>query len=149
MEAPTWVQLNEDMKAAMRAKDAEKLQTIRMLIAALKNLKIELRRDVTEEEITDLLATEVKKRRDAIRLYTEGNRPELAAKEESEIELIQNYLPKQLTDDEVAAMVDEAIAQSGAASKKDMGKVMGIVVPQTKGRFDGSKIKDIVIAKLP
>jgi len=149
MEAQTWTQLNEDMKNAMRAREADKLLTIRMLISVLKNKKIELRRDLTEEEIVDSLATEVKKRRDAIELYTRGERPELAAKEEAEIVIIQSYLPTQLTDEEVAAMVDEAIASTGAESKKDMGKVMGVVVPQTKGRYDGSKIKNIVMAKLP
>lgn len=149
MEAQTWTQLNEDMKNAMRAREADKLMTIRMLISVLKNKKIELRRDLTEEEIVDSLATEVKKRRDAIELYTKGDRPELAAKEEAEIVIIQAYLPTQLTDEEVAAMVDEAIATTGAESKKDMGKVMGVVVPQTKGRYDGSKIKNLVMAKLP
>ena len=149
MEAQTWVRLHSDMKDAMRARAVEKLSTIRMVIATLQNKKIELRREVTEEEIMDVLSTEVKKHQNTSELYRKGNRPDLADKEDSEIVMIQEYLPEQLTEADVAAIVEAVIAETGAASKKDMGKVMGAVVAQTKGRFDGSKIKDIVMAKLP
>lgn len=149
MEAQTWVRLHDDMKDAMRAREADKLGTIRMLISTLKNKRIELRQDLTEEEIVDVLSTEVKKRREAAEMYRKGDRADLADKEESEIVIIQNYLPAQLSEADVAAIVEAVIAETGASSKKDMGKVMGPVVAQTKGRFDGSKIKDIVMAKLP
>ncbi|MEZ4460739.1 MAG: GatB/YqeY domain-containing protein [bacterium] len=147
-EAQTFIQMKEDMKTAMKAKAAERLSAIRMLIAALKNKQIDLRRDLTEEEIIDVLSTEAKKRRDSIEQYTAGNRPELAAKEEAELEVIAEYLPKPLTEEEVIALVEAQIAKSGAANKKDMGKVMGPVVAQTKGRFDGGRIKDLVLSRL-
>lgn len=147
-EAQTFIRMKEDMKDAMRAKEAEKLGTIRMLISSLKNKAIDLRRELTEEEIVDVLSTESKKRREAIEMYRNGGREDLAEKEEAELVVIGNYLPTPLTEDEVLAMIDAAMAATGAATKKDMGKVMGVMVPQTKGRFDGSKIKDLVMSKL-
>lgn len=147
-EAQTFVQMKEDMKDAMRAKDAERLGTIRMLISAIKNKAIDLRRDLTEEEIVDVLSTESKKRREAIEQYTNGGRDDLAAKEEAELVVIGNYLPAPLTDEEVVALIVAAMDATGASAKKDIGKVMGIVVPQTKGRFDGGRVKDLVMARL-
>lgn len=147
-EAQTFIRMKEDMKDAMRAKEAEKLGTIRMLISSLKNKAIDLRRELTEEEIVDVLSTESKKRREAIEMYRNGGREDLAEKEEAELVVIGNYLPTPLTEDEVLAMIDAAMAATGASTKKDMGKVMGVMVPQTKGRFDGSKIKDLVMSKL-
>lgn len=147
-EAQTFLTMQEDMKTAMRARDSERLGAIRLLISSIKNKKIDLRRDLTEEEILEVLATESKKRRESAEAYRNGDRLELAEKEEFELTVIANYLPEPLTDDEVNAMIDAAIAESGATTKRDMGKVMGQVMPQTKGRFDGSKIKDMVMAKL-
>lgn len=147
-EAQTLTRIKEDMKNAMRAKQADRLSAIRMLIAALQNKGIDLRRDLTEDEIIDVLSSEAKKRRDSIEQYTTGNRPELAAKEQAELEIIAEYLPKPLTEEEVVAMVEAQIVKSGAATKKDMGKVMGPVIAQTKGRFDGARIKDIVLSQL-
>lgn len=147
-EAQTFLTMQEDMKTAMRARDSERLGAIRLLISSIKNKKIDLRRDLTEEEILEVLATESKKRRESAEAYRNGDRLELAEKEEFELTVIANYLPEPLTDDEVNAMIDAAIADSGATTKRDMGKVMGQVMPQTKGRFDGSKIKDMVMAKL-
>lgn len=148
-EAQTFLTMQEDLKTAMRAKDSERVGALRMIISSLKNKRIDLRRDLTEEEIVDVLSTESKKRREAAEAYRQGDRLELAEKEEFELTVIALYLPQPLTDEEVNAMIEAAVAQTGAASKRDMGKVMGLVMPQTKGRFDGGKIKDMVLAKLP
>jgi len=147
-EAETYVQMQSDMKDAMRARDAERRDTLRMLISVLKNKKIEVQRDLTEEDILSVLSTEAKKRRESAQAYHDGDRPELAAKEEAELVIIEEYLPQQLTDDEALEIVKQAIADTGASSKRDMGKVMGKVMPQFKGRYDGSKVKDLVLANL-
>lgn len=148
-EAETFTQLKSDMKEAMKAKDKETLSTVRMLISSLQNQAIELKRDLTEEDILGVLSTEAKKRRDAAEQYREGGREELAEKEETELEVLEKYLPRQLSDSEVAQMVDDVIAEVGAETKRDMGKVMGAIMPKVKGRFDGSKVKDFVMEKLP
>jgi uncharacterized protein YqeY len=147
-EAPTFIRMKEDMKDAMRAKEADRLGSIRMLISALKNKAIELRRDVTEEEILEIMATEAKKRRESIDLYTTGERPDLVAKEEADLVVIAAYLPEPLSEAEVVKMIEEIIAETGASTKKDIGKVMGKIVSLTKGRFDGGQIKDLVMARL-
>lgn len=144
----TMTLLNTHMKEAMRAKQAERLGALRFLISNLKNKQIELRRELTQEEIVSALSTEVKKRREAAAAYREGGRLELAEKEEFELALIQEYLPKQLEEEEVIAMIVAAIEETGATTKRDMGRVMGRVISQTKGRFDGSKIKNLVLARL-
>lgn len=147
-EAQTFTQLKTDMKTAMKAKDAERLSTIRMLISSLKNEQIDKKGDLSEDEITSVLATEAKKRREAADSYRDGGRDELADKEEAELKVIEDYLPKQLSDDEVADIVDELIEQTGAATKSDMGKIMGPLMGRIKGQFDGSRAKDIVMSKL-
>jgi hypothetical protein len=148
MAAETFERIQADVKTAMRAKDRERTTALRMLVSVLKNKQIDLRRDLTEEDILGVLSTEAKKRREAAQAYRDGGRDELADKEASELELIEVYLPQQLSDDEVAAMVTEVIAQVGAETKRDMGKVMGKMMPRIKGRFEGSKLKDIVLAQL-
>ncbi len=148
-EAPTYLKLKDDMKTAMKAREKDRLQTIRMLISSLNNAKIELQRDLTEEDIVNVFSTEAKKRRESAKAYRDGDRPELADKEDAELEVITEYLPAQLTDEEVGAIVEAVVAEVGATSKRDMGKVMGKVIPQVKGRFDGARVKDIVLSKLP
>ena len=147
-DAKTFLQLKDDMKTAMKAREKVKLGTIRMLISALKNKAIDLRADLTEEDVIAVLTSEGKKRRDSIELYRKGEREDLAEIEEVELALILTYLPKQLTDEEVAVMVDEVIAQTGASAKSDMGKVMGAMMPKVKGLYDGKKVKALVMSKL-
>lgn len=147
-DAKTFLQLKDDMKTAMKAREKVKLGTIRMLISALKNKAIDLRADLTEEDVIAVLTSEGKKRRDSIELYRKGEREDLAEIEEVELALILTYLPKQLTDEEVAVMVDEVIAQTGASAKSDMGKVMGAMMPKVKGLYDGKKVKTLVMSKL-
>lgn len=140
--------LKADIKTAMKARETEKLTTLRMLHSSLKNFAIDAQRDITDEDVSEVLAKEVKKRRQSAEAYDEAGRDELAQKERREIEWIQTYLPAQLTDAEVEAMIDEIITQTGAETRRDMGKVMGAVVPRVKGRYDASKIKDLVLSKL-
>ena len=140
--------LKEDLKTAMRAREMEKLSTLRMLTASLKNQAIEVRRELNDEDVMDVLTKEAKKRRQAADAYEEAGRAELAEKEARELEWIQAYLPKQLTDEEVGAMIDEIIAEQGIESRRQMGQVMGAVMPRIKGRFDGGRVKDLVLARL-
>ncbi|RDV36667.1 GatB/YqeY domain-containing protein [Bradymonadaceae bacterium TMQ3] len=143
-----FARIKDDVKTAMRARDTERLSTLRMLQSTIKNQEIDLKRPLTDDEITDVLATEIKKRRQSAEVYESGGRPELAEKELEEIKVLQDYLPAQLSDDEAATIVADAIAEVGAESRKDMGKVMGVVIPKLKGVYDTSKVKDLVLAKL-
>lgn len=138
--------INEDMKAAMKAKDEgkERLSTIRMAKAALKNAEIDKRRPLTDDEVIEVLAREVKQRRDAIAEYGAGAGAEYVQKLEGEIAVLMDYLPQQLTEAEVRALVQEAVQATGAASVKEMGKVMGVLMPKVKGRADGKLVNQIV-----
>lgn len=147
-EPQTLTTLKSDMKDAMKARESERLGTIRMLISALKNKQIDLGRELTDEDVVTVLATEAKKRREAADSFRQGDRVELAEKEESELVVIEAYLPRQLSEDEVAAIVDELIASTGAEKKSDMGKIMGPLMGRIKGQFDGGRAKDIVMSKL-
>jgi len=146
--ADTMEQLTADMKAAMKARETERLGTIRMLRSSLKNEQINLGRELTDDDVVGVLSSEAKKRREAAEAYREGGRDELADKEEAELAVIEEYLPKQLSDDEIAELVDEVMAETGAETKGDMGKVMGSIMPRVKGKADGNKVREIVMSKL-
>ncbi len=141
-------QIQEDTKDAMRARDTEKTTTLRMLASSIKNRAIELRRDLDDEEAVGILTTEAKKRREAAAAYHTGDRQELAEKEERELEMIQKYLPTQLTDEEASKVVAETIVEVGAESRKDMARVMGAVMPKLRGIYEGSRVKDLVMQQL-
>ena len=147
-EAQTFTQMKEDMKDAMRAKAADRLGTIRMLISSLQNKQIDLKRDLTEADIVSVLATEAKKRREASESFRDNGREELADKEDYELTVIEGYLPAQLNEDDVAAIIDEIMASTGATAKSDMGKVMGPLMSLIKGQFDGGKARNILMSKL-
>ena len=132
------------MKTAMKAKDQVTLSTIRMVTSAVKNKEIELIRKLSEEETAEVIAKAIKQRRDSIEQYRKGAREDLAAKEESEIAVLERYLPKQLTEAEVTALAREAIAAVGATSAKEMGKVMGQLMPKVKGKADGGVVNRVV-----
>ncbi len=140
--------LAADMKEAMRSKDKLKLSTIRLIRSEIKNAEIEKGELLTEDEVTGVLARELKKRRESMVLYDEGGRPELAEKESKEAAVLEEYLPDQLSTEEVEALVDEAIAATGAGSVKEMGKVMGALMPKLRGRADGTVVSSIVKEKL-
>jgi uncharacterized protein len=142
--------LQEDMKAAMIAKDEDKLSTLRMLKSALQYAEIAKGAgyEATDEDVVEVVSKEVKKRREAIDLYEKGGRPELADKEKKEIEVLSVYLPEQMDEKEVSKLVDEAISSSGASSIQDMGKVMGILMPKVKGKADAGMVSSLVRQKL-
>src|SRR4051812_33687171 len=144
-------QIDQDLKEAMKAKQAERLAVIRMLKSALKNLAIEKGgMDFVLDDATALAVVrkEMKKRQDAIEGFEKGNRPELAAKEKAEAQILQSYLPQGLTADELAALVDVAIAEAGATSKAQMGAVMKLASQKAAGRADGKALSAAVAARL-
>jgi hypothetical protein len=143
-------QISSDLTAAMKARDREAMGTLRMVVAAIRNARVAEGHtgDVTDEEVLDLLAREAKRRAEAAEAYEAGGRGELAAKERRELEIIRRYLPAELTDDEVAAIVDEAVRATGADSPSDMGKVMAAVMPRVKGRADGKRVNALVRDRL-
>jgi len=138
------VKLKKDMVVAMRAKEKLRLGTIRMLIAEINKAEIAKRSPLDEAETVTLLTREAKKRREAAELYKEGGRLELAEKEELELLVIQGYLPKAMGGEEVREIVQAIIERVQPQSQKDMGKVMGPLMPQIRGRFDGKAASAIV-----
>jgi uncharacterized protein YqeY len=138
-----------DLTEAMKAKDARRLSTLRMVKANLMNRKIEKGGELADDEIIKALQTLVKQRRDSIEQYEKAGRSELAAKEQSEIDVIEAYLPQAASDDEIAAAVDAAVAETGATSMKDMGNVMKAAMAKLAGKSaDGRVVSDAVKAKL-
>jgi uncharacterized protein len=140
--------LQTEMKEAMKSRDALRLSTIRMVISAVKNRDIELRRELNDAEITETIATLCKQRRESIKLFKEAGRQELVDKEEAELALMISFLPQQLTREELVSLVEKAITETGAASGKDMGKVMKALAPSVSGRADGKLVSEIVKEKL-
>ena len=138
--------LTEDMKQAMKDKESGKLRlsVIRMARANIKNIEIDEKRELNDDEVLAVLMKEVKMRQDSLEEFTKAGRDELAEQAKQEIAILRKYLPEQLTDDELRALVQEAIDETGAASQKDMGKVMAAVMPKTKGRADGKRINAMV-----
>lgn len=136
--------IQSDLKTAMKARESLKVSTIRMLTAAIKQFQIDQQKDVDDAAIIGIITKMVKQRQESAKAYTEGNRPELAEKEQAEIDILQPYLPEQMSDEDVAAAVNKAIADTGASAMADMGKVMGILTPQLKGRADMGKVSQLV-----
>lgn len=144
-------QITEDMKTAMRERNAAALGTIRMLKSALKNAAIEkggADAELTDPEVVAVVRREVKKRQDSIEQYRAAGRAELAEQEEVEIAVLQAYLPEPLGEDELTAIIDAAIAEVGATSRKEMGAVMKLVQERSAGRADGKTLSQAVMAKL-
>ena len=139
-------QLTEDMKQAMKAKEAgkQRLSVIRMVRAAIKNVEIDSKKELTEEGVPDIVAKEVKMRRDSMDEFKKANRQDLVEQLEQEIAILLPYLPQQLTEEEVRALVSEAVAATGATTSKEMGKVMAVLMPKVKGRADGKLVNTIV-----
>jgi uncharacterized protein len=140
--------LDEDMKQAMRERAQLRLDTIRMLKSAIKYREIELAKALDDAGVIAVVAGEIKRRRDAIEQYRAGNRQDLADKEQKEMEVLQAYLPQQLTEAELRAKVDEAAKKVGAQGMKDMGAVMKALMPEVQGRADGKVVSDLVKARL-
>ncbi len=140
--------IKDDMKSAMRAKEKERLGTIRMLLAAIKQREIDERIILDDSQVMSVIEKMVKQRRDSIKQYMAAERSDLADIEQTELELLQTYLPAQMTDSEMDTLVTLAITESGAAGPQDIGKLMGVLKPQAQGRADMGKISQLVKAKL-
>ena len=140
--------LDEDLKSAMRAKDSLRMNTVRALKSAVKYREIELMKPLDDAGILGVVSTEIKRRRDSVEQYRAGNRPDLADKEEAEIKILQEFLPQQLTREEVEAKVAEAITRVGAQGPKDMGAVMKALLPEVQGRADGKVVSELVKQRL-
>ncbi|MEH6888293.1 GatB/YqeY domain-containing protein [Bacillus sp. JJ864] len=136
--------LNDDMKQAMKNREKEKLTVIRMVKSALQNEAIKLQNSLTEEEELTVLAREVKQYKDSLLEFEKAGREDLVDKLKSEIQILETYLPEQLTEEELTAVIQQVISEVGAASKADMGKVMSAVMPKIKGKADGSQVNRLV-----
>lgn len=141
-------QINQDMKAAMRSKDEARLSAIRMLWAAIQRREVDERITLDDTQVLSVVEKTVRQSRDAVEQFLKGNRPDLADKENRDIAFWEVYLPAQASDDEVAKLVKEAIASTGAVSIKDMGKVVGVLKPKLQGRADMGKVSALVKAQL-
>lgn len=140
--------LREEMKAAMRAKDKQRLSTIRLIQAEIKRIEVDERIDVDDDRVLVVMDKMCKQRRDSIQQYTDAGRIELADIEAAEIVVIQEFLPSQLNQQELTDMVADAVASSSAESMKDMGKVMAILKPKLQGRADMGEVSKLIKAKL-
>ncbi|RDX36069.1 GatB/YqeY domain-containing protein [Kangiella sp. HD9-110m-PIT-SAG07] len=140
--------LKEEMKDAMRAKDKARLTTIRLALSAIKQIEVDTRETLDDTAILAIIDKAVKQRRDSIKQYEDAGRQELADIEKAEIEVLQEFLPQPLTDDEINALIEDAVAKTGAESMKDMGKVMGMLKPQLQGRADMGAVSGKIKARL-
>jgi hypothetical protein len=140
--------IQDDVKAAMKAKDKDRLSTLRLISAAIKQREVDERIELNDEQVLAVLDKMVKQRRDSIKQYSDAGRADLADAEQAEVGIIQEYLPEALSEDEIAAIIEQAIADTGAASMQDMGKVMGKVKPQVQGRADVGAVSALVKQKL-
>jgi len=140
--------ITDDMKAAMKGGDKPRLGVIRLILAAIKQIEVDERIELDDERVLSVLDKMVKQRRDSITQYENAGRTELANQEKFEIGIIQEYLPQQLTEAEIAALIDEAMQTTGAASMKDMGKIMGILKPRLQGRADMAAVSAQIKQKL-
>lgn len=140
--------IKNDTNQALKEKKAVEVSTLRMLWGAIKDKEIFLRKgdevNLSDEQVIDVIMSEIKKRKDSVAAYTQGGRNDLADREGEEIKILEKYLPEQLSDEELQIIVKEAIAPLGAVSMKDFGKIMGTVMPKVKGKADGNKISEIL-----
>ena len=136
--------LLSDMKGALKARDSLRLSTIRGLNSEIKNKEIYLRRDILDEEVLSLVASQIKKRKEAAAMFEKGGRFDLSEKEDQERVILQGYLPEQASEDEVRNRVREVIAELAAQGPKDLGKVMKTIIPEFKGKADSGMIKNLV-----
>jgi uncharacterized protein YqeY len=136
--------IDADIKNALKSGAKDKLSTLRMLSAALKNKQIDKRRPLTEEEVSDSVRSLIKQRKDSIEQFGQGGRQDLVDKETAEVKVLEVYLPQQMSREEIAVMVRDAVAQTGAQGAKDMGKVMKALIPRMGGRADGKLVSELV-----
>ena len=137
-----------DMKDAMRGREQLKVDTLRMVLSAIKNKEIETKSDLNEAGVISIISTLVKQRKDAAELYRKGDRNDLADKEETEIDMLKDYLPEEMPEEEVVKLVNDVILETGAASMADMGKVMQCVMAKVAGRAEGKVVNELVKRQL-
>lgn len=143
-------QLQKDLIASMKAKDENVVTAIRMLKTSIMKFETAgAAKQATDEEILQIINKEIKQRKDSIEQYEKGGRPELAAKEKAEMAFLEKYLPPQMDEEEIRAIIKEGIAETGATSKADMGRVMGAIMPKVKGKADGGLVNKLVQSMLP
>ncbi|MCW8963545.1 MAG: GatB/YqeY domain-containing protein [Gammaproteobacteria bacterium] len=140
--------ITEAVKASMKAKEKQKTATLRLITSAIKQIEVDERRELDDDDVITVLMKMVKQRRESIEQFTKGNRSDLAEVEEAELEIIKAYMPEPLTDTEIDTLIEKAIADSGAETIKDMGKVMGILKPQLQGRAEMGPVSGKIKAKL-
>jgi uncharacterized protein YqeY len=136
--------LNQDMKNAMKNKEKDRLSVIRMVKSSLQNEKYKLGRELTDDDSLTVLNRELKQRKDSLHEFEQANREDLASKLRDEIVVLEDYMPEQLSEEEVTQIVQETIAEVGASTKGDMGKVMGAIMPKVKGKADGGLVNRLV-----
>ena len=147
-ESPLLQEILADIKAAMKAHDSVTLEVLRTLHSDIKNVAINAKKDVTDDIVLDVLAKSIKQRNESLEMLRKGGREENAQDEAKTLAVYQKYLQKQLSEDEVKALIEEIKAQVGAQGPKDMGQIMKELTPKTKGRFDGRRVSDLVKAAL-
>ena len=140
--------INNAVKTAMKAREKEKTATLRLITSAIKQIEVDERRELSDDDVIAVLTKMVKQRRESIEQFTKGNRTDLADKEVAELDIIQDYLPEQLSEEEIDTLIAKAITDSGAETIKDMGKVMGILKPQLQGRAEMGPVSGKIKAKL-
>ena len=140
--------LQDEMKTAMKSGEKDRLSVIRMLISEIKKVQIDKKKELSDEEIIQVLQRYAKQRKESIKQYREAGREDLAQKEETELKVVQEFLPKPLSEEEIEKIIEQVIAETGASSMKDMGRVMKSVMEKIKGRADGSVVSSIVKKKL-
>ncbi|MEE9552235.1 MAG: GatB/YqeY domain-containing protein [Gammaproteobacteria bacterium] len=136
--------INDDVKSAMRGKDKARLVVLRMILAAVKQKEVDERIELDDEQILAVLDKMAKQHRDSIEQFQQGGRDDLVKKENFELEIVQTYLPNQLSDDEINQLIKDAMAETGASSMQDMGKVMGTLKPKLQGRADMGKVSGLI-----
>ncbi len=141
-------QLTQAMKSAMKSKQKDRLLVIRTMLAAVKQKEVDQRIEVGDDLLLTILDKQLKQRRESAKIFSEAGREELLKKEEFEISVIQEFLPEALSEDEIVALIEQAMVSTGAESMKDMGKVMGILKPQVQGKADMSQISQLIKSKL-
>lgn len=138
----------DDMRGAMKAREAQRVAALRMLMAAVKNAEVEKRHELSDDEVLDVVTREAKRRRESIEAFLQGGREDLVQKETAELAVLESYLPERLGDDELSAMIDDAITETGASSPKQMGDVMKALMPKLRGRADGAQVSALVKERL-
>lgn len=141
-------QIENDFKDALKEQDKEKMSTLRMIKSAIQSKEKEEGEELTDEDVISILSKEVKSRKDSIEQYEEGGRGELAEKEAREVEMIEQYLPEPLSEEDLEDLIDEVIEDVGASDMSDMGQVMGKIMPEVRGRADGDTVNEKVREKL-